>query len=100
MYILTFCGKRLVGIHSINEEENTQTHIVLQNEHKCCSVIPLFLSAPIFDHASNYNLRSSHSLRPVTTRTNLYYNWVLPSVIRDWNELPVVVRQLDSVSSF
>ena len=24
----------------------------------------------------------------------------LPSVIRDWNELPVVVRQLDSVCSF
>ena len=49
------------------------------------------------DHAPSYNLRNSHDLRPIATRTNLYYNSFLPSVIRDWNELPVVVRQLDSV---
>ena len=36
----------------------------------------------------------------IATRTNLHYNSFLPSVIRDWNELPVVVRQLDSVGSF
>ena len=52
------------------------------------------------DHASSYNLRNSHNLRPIATKTNLYYNSFLPSVIRDWNELPVVVRQLDSVCSF
>ena len=52
------------------------------------------------DHASSYNLRNSHNLRPIATRTNLYYNSFLPSVIRDWNKLSVVVRQLDSVCSF
>ena len=36
---------------------------------------------------SNYILRNSYSLRPVAKRSNLYL-------------LPVVVRQLDSVSSF
>ena len=46
------------------------------------------------DHAFSYNLRNSHNLRPIATRTNLYYNSFLPSVIRDWNELPVVVRLL------
>ena len=52
------------------------------------------------DHASSYNLRNSHNLRPIATRTNLYYNSFLPSVIKDWNELPVVVRQLNSVCSY
>ena len=52
------------------------------------------------DHASLYNFRYCHNIRPVTERTNLYYNLFLPSVIRDWNEIPVVVRRLDSVSSF
>ena len=66
-------------------------------------VSPSYLSSLVpqsVDLASNYNLRNSHNLRPVATRTNLYYNSFLSSVIRDWNELPVVVRQLDSVSSF
>ena len=52
------------------------------------------------EHTSNYNLRNSHNLQPVAIRTNLNYSSFLSSVIRDWNELPVVVRQLDSVSSF
>ena len=40
------------------------------------------------DHVSSYNLPNSHNLRPIAPRTNLYYNSFLPSVIRDWNELP------------
>ena len=67
------------------------------------NVSPSYLSSLVpqsVDHASSYNLRNSHNLRPISTRTNLYYNSFLPSVIRDWNELPAVVRQLDSVCSF
>ena len=52
------------------------------------------------DHASNCNLRNSYNLIPIATRTNLSYNSFLTFVIRDWNELPAIVRQLDSVSSF
>ena len=52
------------------------------------------------DHASSYKLRNSHNLRPIATRTNLYYNSFLPSVIKDCNELPFVVGKLDSVCSF
>ena len=67
------------------------------------NVSPSYLSSLVpqsVDHASSYNLSNSHNLRHIATRTNLYYNSFLPSVIRDWNELPVVVRQLDSVCSF
>ena len=67
------------------------------------NVSPSYLSSLVpqsVDHASSYNLRNSHNLRPIATRPNLYYNSFLPSVIRDWNELHVVARQLDSVCSF
>ena len=60
-----------------------------------CSLVPQSV-----DHTFSYTLRNSHNLRPVATRSNLYFNSFLPSVIRDWNELHVVVRQLDSVCSF
>ena len=63
--------------------------------HHTSSLVPQSV-----DHASCYNLRNSHNLRPIATRTNPYYNSFLPTVIRDWNELPVVVRRLDSVCSF
>ena len=64
---------------------------------------PSYLSSLVpksVDHAPSYNLSNSQNLRPIATRTNLYYNSFLPSAIRDWNELPVEVRQLDSVCSF
>ena len=67
------------------------------------NVSPSYLSSLVpksLDHASSYNLRNSHNLQPIATRTNINYNSSLPSVIRDWNELPLVVRQLDSVCSF
>ena len=67
------------------------------------NVSPSYLSSLVpqsVDDASSYNLRNSHNLQPIGTRTNLYYKSFLPSVIRDWNELPVLVRQLDSVCSF
>ena len=66
------------------------------------NVSPSYLSSLVpksLDHASSYNLRNSHNFRPIATRTNINYNSFLPSVIRDWNELPLVVRQLDSVCS-
>ena len=67
------------------------------------NVSPSYLSHLVpksVDRASSYNLHNSHNLWPVAIRTNLNYNSFLPSVIRDWNELPVVVRQLDSIYSF
>ena len=60
------------------------------------NVSPPYLSALVpqsVDHASNYNLRNSDNLRSIAARTNLYYNSLLQSVIRDWSELPVVERQ-------
>ena len=98
---------------SIKIKENVSSfiseYIALKYEEKksqifkmSTNVSPPYLSSLVpqsVDHASSCILYS-HNLRPVAARTNLYFNSFLPSVIRDWNELPVVARQLDSVCSF
>ena len=59
------------------------------------SLIPL----PI-NRVSSYNLRKSNNIQTIPARTNLYYNSFLPSVIREWNNLPLDVRNSDSLNSF
>ena len=45
-------------------------------------------------------LRYSQNLHCIATRTKLYYNSFLPSVKRDWNDLPISTRQLNTVNTF
>ena len=59
------------------------------------SLIPL----PV-NRVSPYNLRNSNDIQTIPARTNLYYNSFLPSVIRKWNNLPLDVRNCDSLNSF
>ena len=101
---------KLISINTLYKETGWDTLKMRRKNHKLTlffkmstNISPPYLSslAPqSVDHASSYNLGNSHNLRPIATRTNLYYYSFLPSVIRDWNELPVVVRQLDYVCSF
>ena len=42
--------------------------------------------------ASRYNLRNANNLQTITTRTN--------SAIRSWNNLPMEIKQADTVNSF
>ena len=100
---------KIISINTLYKETGWDTFEKRRKNHKLTlffkmstNVSPSYLSSLVpqsVDHASSYNLRKSHNLRPIATRTNFYYNSFLPSVIRDWNELPVVVRQLDSVCS-
>ena len=50
--------------------------------------------------ASRYNLRNANNLQTITTRTNLYYQSFLPSTIKSWNNLPIEIKQADTVNSF
>ena len=52
------------------------------------------------DSSSNYNLRNSNNIHLVNARTALYYNSFLPSVVRDWNNIPDDRRNVDSVIAF
>ena len=92
LYLLSLFTKKLLGIHSKNEEKITNSHYFFKMSTNDSPPYLSSLVSQTVDHASSYNLGNSHNLRPVATRTNLYYNSFLPSVIRDWNELPVVVK--------
>ena len=49
----------------------------------------------------DYNLRNSNNIHLVNARTALYYNnSFLPSVVRDWNNIPDDRRNIDSVIAF
>ena len=47
-----------------------------------------------------YSLRNASDYKYIRSNTQLYYNFFLPSVVRDWNELPHTTRNAPSISSF
>ena len=51
-------------------------------------------------NTSAYNLRESQNIRPLLTRTQLYYKSFLPSCIREWNEIPLNIRNSTSLLRF
>jgi hypothetical protein len=58
-------------------------------------LVPQFVS----DHVQ-YNLRNTHNIKVPFCRTNIYYNSFLPTVIREWNALPLEVKNADTLDMF
>ena len=50
--------------------------------------------------ASSYPLRNASNLQLVHANSQLYYNSFLPSVVRDWNDLPDQTRNSPSLNAF
>ena len=46
------------------------------------------------------NLRNASNLTLIPARTSLYFSSFLPSVVREWNNLPLQTRQAPSTSVF
>ena len=64
---------------------------------------PLYLSSlipPTVNETSRYNLRNANYISTINARTNQYFNFFLPSTIRDWNSLSEEHRNSTSVASF
>ena len=61
---------------------------------------PAYMSSLVPSSFENtaYSLRDSQNIRPVLTRTQLYYKSFIPSGIREWNELPFECRNSDSLT--
>ena len=62
---------------------------------------------PLVQEANPYRLRNSNDIRTIHANTNLYfnsiyynYNYIYPSTIRGWNNLPQEIKQSSSVASF
>ena len=49
---------------------------------------------------SAYSLRNASDYKYIRSNTQLYYNYFLPSIERDWNELPHTTRNAPSISPF
>ena len=47
-----------------------------------------------------YNLRNAFDYKYIRSNTQLYYNYFLPSVVRNWNELPHTTRNATSIRAF
>lgn len=45
-------------------------------------------------------LRNASNIQTIHAKSQLYYNSFLPSVIRDWNDLPMDTRNASSLNSF
>ena len=64
---------------------------------------PEYLSSlipPTINTLPQYNLRNAQNIQTVNSRTTQYFNSFLPSSIREWNNLPLNVRNSDSVIIF
>ena len=55
---------------------------------------------PTVGNNTAYSLRNASDYKFMRSNTQLYYNSYLPSVVRDWNELPNTTRNASSISAF
>ncbi|MCU7801465.1 MAG: hypothetical protein KZQ70_15375, partial [gamma proteobacterium symbiont of Lucinoma myriamae] len=100
---------KLVSINSLLLETGWETLSSRRKKHKLQlffkmqnGLSPDYLSSlvpPTVGSTSNYPLRNATNLHTIHAKSQLYYNSFLPSVIRDWNELPDETRNSPSVSA-
>ena len=101
---------KLVSIDSLSHETGWETLLNRRQKHKLLlfykmqnNLSPDYLSSlvpPTIGDTTNYPLRNSSNLLTLHASSQLYYNSFLPSVIREWNELPEDIRNLPSKATF
>ena len=65
------------------------------------SLSPKYLIGLLPTHQqTRYNLRTANKIPPITARTQTYQNSFLPATICIWNDIPLSVRSLPSLTSF
>ena len=101
---------KLVSVQKLYDEIGWETLGVERRKHKLVlfykmysDIAPSYLSSlvPRPDQTtSRYSLRNANNIRTIHSRTSQYYNCFLPTVIRDWNDLPCSDRIVDTVDDF
>ena len=107
---ITTGATKLVSIHLLCQEIGWESLESRRRHHKLIlfykmvnNLTPPYLSSLIpttVGNTSTYNLRNARDLSTVASRTALFSNSFLPSVVREWNNLPLETREADSLSSF
>ena len=101
---------KLVSIEKLLREVGWEKLEIRRKKHKLTLFYKMVnhLTPPFLNNlvpntvgtASRYGLRNANDLQTVDSRTTLYYNSFLPSVVRDWNSLPITTRQSPTLSVF
>ena len=101
---------KLVSINSLYLETGWEPLASRRKKHKLLvfynmvnNLSPNYLSSLVPSTVGNtttYQLRNAANLHTIRANSQLYYNSFLPSVIRDWNELPDNVRNSPSKMVF
>ena len=101
---------RLVSVELLYKEIGWEPLQNRRYKHKMCQfykmindITPFYISSLVparVENTSVYHLRDSQNIRPLLTRTQLYYKSFLPACVRERNELPLDIRNSDSLSSF
>ena len=101
---------RLVSVELLYKETGWEPLQNRRYKHKMCQfykmindLTPFYISSLVpstFGNTSAYHLRDSQNIRSLLTRTQLYYKSFLPACVREWNELPLDIRNSDSLPSF
>ena len=101
---------KLVSIDSLIHENGWETLFTRRQKHKLLLFYKMqnnlssdYLSSlvpPTSGDTTNYPLRNSSNLLTLHASSQLYYNSLLPSVIREWYELPEDVRNLFTKHSY
>ena len=101
---------KLVSIDKLLKEVGWDTLSCRKKKHKQIlfykminGLCPDYLSSlvpPTVGNSTAYRLRNASDYKYIRSNTQLYYNSFLPSVVRDWNELPHTTRNAPSISSF
>ena len=92
---------KLVSIRQLENETGWESLECRRRKHKLIHFFkminnqtPSYLSSlvpPLVGEESRYNLRNTENVQSLHARTKLYSESFLPSVIREWNSLPLEV---------
>ena len=101
---------KLVSIHDLYSETGWETLSARRCKHKLILFYKMMngqtpdylscLTPPTIAELSDYNLRNRDDISTIHSRTSLYYNSFLPSTIREWNSLPLSLRQAPTLTCF
>ena len=101
---------KLISISNLMKETGWESLQERRRKHKLVlfykmknNLTPEYLSSlvpPSVSSESRYSLRNADNLQAPRARTKLYLESFLPSTVREWNSLPLEIRQSPSVNSF
>ena len=103
-------GTRLTSIQKLYDETRWETLADRRKQHKLVlfykminNNTPLYLTNLVPNtvrHRHDHNTRQSNNILNINTRTSLYSEYFLPSVVKLWNALDQNIKSSESIAIF